>query len=127
MKEAPPFINIYIYIYIYIYIFDKRDYNYYKIWRQRCKLDRLACLNTDTKRQIAWRQNWNIFLTIIPFVPNAPFLYSLKTSENRKDSWSLQGVEKVCVGNEWVKMLSLCLKIRNIEKIYVWERLVFAF
>ena len=32
-----------------------------------------------------------------PFVPNAPFLYLLKTSEN------IRGVEKGGVGNEWVK------------------------
>ena len=31
-----------------------------------------------------------------PFVPNAPFLYLLKTSENRKE------VEKGCIGNKWV-------------------------
>ena len=31
-----------------------------------------------------------------PFVPNAPFLYPLKTSENLT-------VEKGCIGNKWVK------------------------
>ena len=36
-----------------------------------------------------------------PFVPNAPFLYPLKT-ENRKIFWCFQGVEKGCIGNEWV-------------------------
>ena len=29
-----------------------------------------------------------------PFIPNAPFLYPLKTSENDKVFWYLQGVEK---------------------------------
>ena len=29
-----------------------------------------------------------------PFVPNAPFFYLLKTSENRKDFWCFQGLEK---------------------------------
>ena len=29
-----------------------------------------------------------------PFVPNAPFLYPLKTSENRKVFWCFHGVEK---------------------------------
>ena len=33
-----------------------------------------------------------------PFVPNAPFLYPLKTSENRK------GVEKGCIWNKCVNM-----------------------
>ena len=40
------------------------------------------------------------FSTLNPFVPNATFLYSLKTSENRN------GVEKECIGNEWVKLLN---------------------
>ena len=43
-----------------------------------------------------------------PFVPNAPFLYSLKTLENRKVFWCFQEVEKGCIGNKWVK-LTLCL------------------
>ena len=38
-----------------------------------------------------------------PFVPNAPFLYPLKTSENVKVFWGFQGVEKGCIGNKWVK------------------------
>ena len=42
--------------------------------------------------------NW-----VNPFVPNPPFLYPLKTSENRKVFWCFQGVEKGCIGNEWVK------------------------
>ena len=39
-----------------------------------------------------------ITFLVNPFVPNASFLYSLKTSENR------QGVEKGCIGNEWLKL-----------------------
>ena len=37
-----------------------------------------------------------------PFVSNAPFLYPLKTSENLTIS-CFQGVEKGCIGKEWVK------------------------
>ena len=37
------------------------------------------------------------------FVLNDPFLYPLKTSENRKVFYCFQGVEKGCIGNEWVK------------------------
>ena len=37
-----------------------------------------------------------------PFLPNTPFLYPLKTSENRMVFWCFQGVEKRCIGNEWV-------------------------
>ena len=39
-----------------------------------------------------------------PFVPSAPFLYHLKTSENRKVFWCFQEVQKGCIGNEWVKL-----------------------
>ena len=37
-----------------------------------------------------------------PFVPNAPFLYPLKTSENCKVFWCFQGVKKRSIGNKWV-------------------------
>ena len=37
-----------------------------------------------------------------PFIPNAPFLYTLKASENCKVIWCFQGVEKRCIGDEWV-------------------------
>ena len=49
-----------------------------------------------------------------PFVPNAPFLYPLKTSEN------LQGFEKGCIGNEWVKI------VFNVDFVNVME-IVFLF
>ena len=39
-----------------------------------------------------------------PFVPNAPFLCPLKTSENLT-VFCFQGVEKGCAGNEWVNMI----------------------
>ena len=38
----------------------------------------------------------------VHFVPNAPFLYSLKISENRKVFWYVQGEEKGWIGNKWV-------------------------
>ena len=41
-------------------------------------------------------------LNINPFVPNAPFLYPLKTSENRKIFWCIQGIEKECLEKKWV-------------------------
>ena len=37
------------------------------------------------------------------FVPNAPFFYCLKPSENRKVFCYFQGVEKWCIGKKWVK------------------------
>ena len=41
-------------------------------------------------------------LRIKSFVPNAPFLYSPKTSLSLTVFWFFQGVEKGCIGNEWV-------------------------
>ena len=41
------------------------------------------------------------FCLVDPFVPNAPFLYPLKT-ENRKVFWCIQRVEKGCIGSELV-------------------------
>ena len=42
-----------------------------------------------------------IMKTINPFVPNAPFLYPLKTSEIFMVLFL--GLEKGCIGNRWVK------------------------
>ena len=39
-----------------------------------------------------------------PFVPNAPFLYPLKTSENRQIFRCFQRVEKGCIENKWIKI-----------------------
>ena len=39
---------------------------------------------------------------INPFVPNASFLWPLKTLENLKIFWYFQGVVKGCIGNKWV-------------------------
>ena len=41
------------------------------------------------------------------FVPNAPFLYHLKSYENLTVFWCFQGLEKVCIGNKWVKYQQL--------------------
>ena len=46
------------------------------------------------------------YTNINPFVPNAPFLYQLKASENLTVFWCFQGVEKGYIGNEWVKECS---------------------
>ena len=57
-----------------------------------------------------------------PFVPNAPFLYPLKTSENLAVFWCFQGVEKGCIVNEWVKRKlmykskQVSIKISKISK-----------
>ena len=59
------------------------------------------------------------------FVSNAPFLYSLKTSQNRKIFWCFQGLEKECIGNVWVKnCLELSKRlIRRKNQVY-WKNLL---
>ena len=61
---------------------------------------------------------------INPFVPNASFLYPLKSSENRKILY-FQGVEKGCIGNEWNKELQKLLiqkeKLRPLQNIFVFS------
>ena len=46
----------------------------------------------------------NLNALINPFIPNAPFLYPLKTPENRKVFSCDQWVEKGCIGNKWVQI-----------------------
>ena len=48
-----------------------------------------------------YRQFWD-YKPISPFFSNALFFYPLKT-EKRKVFRCFQGVEKGCIGNEWVK------------------------
>ena len=49
----------------------------------------------------------DVKVSLNPFVPNAPFLYPLKTSENRKVFRCFQRVDKGCIENEWVKLSDL--------------------
>ena len=42
-----------------------------------------------------------------PFVSNAPFLYPLKASENRKVFWCFQGVEKGYIGKNGLNLKNL--------------------
>ena len=48
----------------------------------------------------------SVMKQVNPFFPNTPFLYPLKTSENRKVSWCFHGVEKGYIGDEWVNKFS---------------------
>ena len=43
-----------------------------------------------------------VFLSVNPFVPNASFLYALKTLETLTVFSCFRGVEKGCIGSEWV-------------------------
>ena len=44
------------------------------------------------------------------FVLNAAFLYPLKTSEDLKVFWCFQGLEKGCIGKEWVNVFGKIYK-----------------
>ena len=46
------------------------------------------------------------FLFINPFVPNSPFLYPLKTSENLTVFWCFKGAEKGCIREKWVHYIN---------------------
>ena len=61
------------------------------------------------------------YLFVNPFVPNAPFLYPLKTSENRKVFWCFQGVEKGCIENEWVKANFFSWRSSFLSSFFVLE------
>ena len=85
-----------------------------------------TCLSTCTwVAGVCFFHKWNSFIVSImffnsvfilrlwfsvktyfnPFVPNETFLYPLKTSENLTVFWCFQGVEKICIGREWVLSL----------------------
>ena len=53
------------------------------------------------------KKGTDIFHLFNPFVPNPPFLYSLKTSENLTVYGYFQGVEKGSFGSKWVKSKEL--------------------
>ena len=62
---------------------------------------------------------------IDPFFSNAPFLYPLKTSKNLKVFWCFQGVEKGCIGNEWVKDRDASLfRLSHLPKFPIYIRIM---
>ena len=56
---------------------------------------------------ILYRETFWTPIDLNPFFPNAPFLYSLKKSENLTIFWCFQGVEEGIIGNKWVNRISL--------------------
>ena len=50
-----------------------------------------------------------------PFVPNASFIYLLKTSENHRTVFCFQEVEKGYIGNEWVKKILKELRFKILK------------
>ena len=57
-----------------------------------------------------------------PIVTNAPFLYTRKTLENRQVFWFFRGLEKGCIGKEWVNNFGNKKKINNFGNKFL-ERL----
>ena len=70
-------------------------------------------LRINDKRSKVHKQRVLLQIICLPdwllntFVSNAPFLYSLKTSVDRKVFWCFPGVEKGCIGNKWVNKETL--------------------
>ena len=61
-----------------------------------------------------------------PFVPNVPVLCPLKTSENRKVFSCFQGVEKGCIGNEWVKFDKMYILSKNSQETELCNKKLFS-
>ena len=61
-----------------------------------------------------FKNSWISPEKINSFVPNAPFLYPLRTSKNRKFFWSFQRVEKRCIGNKWIKETEIIVSLQNV-------------
>ena len=55
-------------------------------------------------------------MRINPFLPYAPFLYPLKTSENLTVFWCFQGVAKGCIGSKWFKHFMVGLILDSLHK-----------
>ena len=80
-------------------------------WLERENIDCVILINLNETLPLNWQwikyYKWKCIRqksALTPFVSNARFLYSLKTSENRK---VFQGVEKGCIGNEWVNLTEI--------------------
>ena len=95
-----------------------KEYNWYGKLKKKIlhkRISKISFIDTEqlsimlSKIWISSQEFFNDFVDrfgttyLNPFIPNALFLYPLKTSENLKIFWCFQGVEKGCIWNEWVK------------------------
>ena len=55
--------------------------------------------------------------TVNQLAPNAPFLYPLNTSENLT-VFCFQGVQKGCIGNEWVSKPKKRLSLKAVPSAF---------
>ena len=97
-------------------LFEKRDYLAQLFSCEFCETSSLTNTSSGFLEQ-----------EINPFVPNAPFLYNLKASENLTDFLCFQGVEKGCIENEWVNWAGAASWIfKEIKQIYVSSWIEFS-
>ena len=70
-----------------------------------CAVNLWFLCTTETKVSLIWDPKYgkSVASEINSFVPNSPFIYPLKTSQNLTIFWCFQEVEKGWIGNEWVK------------------------
>ena len=85
----------------------------------------LFCVYDEYRKYIAsylhtWNAkiSWTFFLN--RFVPNAPFIYSLKTSENRKVFWCFQRVGKGSIGNKCVNTTITDIHLTHFRSIFIF-------
>ena len=94
------FLNSFLRAVLSTYLFRHVSLIIKTIFKLHNKNERMQTLETQMNQIYTW---WcsDVFN---PFVSNAPILYSLKTSENRKVFWYIQGVEEGCIGNKWINV-----------------------
>ena len=69
----------------------------------------------------------NFLKRLNPFLRNAPFLYSLKISENSKVFCCFQVVEKWCIGNECVKEVKTTVLTDIVTYLFIFDSRIFSF
>ena len=97
-------------------------------WEKTDRMDKLCyspILNRFKQWWLLFKKNLKIanmlnfllsgFLKFNSFFPNAAFLYLLKTSENIKIFWCLQGLEKGCIGKKWVNCHGIGVRVFWVE------------
>ena len=90
-------------VYITIYCAVNLWFLYITIY---CAVNLWFLCTTETKVSLIWDPKYgkSVASEINSFVPNSPFIYPLKTSQNLTIFWCFQEVEKGWIGNEWLKI-----------------------
>ena len=85
--------------------------NYLKILNEQNKPFPSFSLFRNTIRRISL-----FYIIFNVFVPNPPFLYPPKTSDNLMVFWCFQGVEKGWIGNKWVDENSFTIRKHYVRR-----------